>query len=95
MSPQLISIYALVAMFVVATILPINMGVLAFVGAFLVGTLVAGQTTSAIIAGFPGGLFLMLSNGGLTHVFPAVEHLAEIIAWIGPAPLHRRVWRGE
>ena len=54
MSPQLISIYALVAMFVVATILPINMGVLAFVGAFLVGTLVAGQTTSAIIAGFPG-----------------------------------------
>jgi imidazolonepropionase len=24
-----------------------------------------------------------------------VEHLAEIIAWIGPAPLHRRVWRGE
>ena len=38
MSPQLISIYALVAMFVVATILPVNMGVLAFVGAFLVGT---------------------------------------------------------
>ncbi len=24
-----------------------------------------------------------------------VEHPAEIIAWIGPAPLHRRVWRGE
>jgi imidazolonepropionase len=24
-----------------------------------------------------------------------VEHLAEIVAWIGPAPLHRRVWRGE
>jgi imidazolonepropionase len=23
-----------------------------------------------------------------------VDHLAEIIAWIGPAPLHRRVWRG-
>ncbi|HKH33010.1 MAG TPA: imidazolonepropionase [Beijerinckiaceae bacterium] len=23
-----------------------------------------------------------------------IEHLAEIIAWIGPAPLHRRVWRG-
>ena len=23
-----------------------------------------------------------------------VEHLAEIVAWIGPAPLHGRVWRG-
>ena len=43
MSPELISIYALCAMFVVATILPVNMGVLAFVGAFLVGTLVAGM----------------------------------------------------
>jgi imidazolonepropionase len=24
-----------------------------------------------------------------------VEHLAQIVAWIGPAPLHRRVWRGR
>jgi imidazolonepropionase len=24
-----------------------------------------------------------------------VEHLAEIVAWIGPAPLHQRVWRGK
>ena len=45
MSPHWISIYALGAMFVVATALPINMGVLAFVGAFLVGTLVAGMET--------------------------------------------------
>ncbi|GEO16945.1 SLC13 family permease [Microvirga aerophila] len=72
MSPQLISIYALVAMFVVATILPINMGVLAFVGAFLVGTLVAGQTTNAIIAGFPGGLFLTLV--GITFLFAIAQN---------------------
>jgi di/tricarboxylate transporter len=72
MSPQLISIYALIAMFVVATILPINMGVLAFVGAFLVGTLVAGQTTSAIIAGFPGGLFLTLV--GITFLFAIAQN---------------------
>lgn len=72
MSPQLISIYALAAMFVVATILPINMGVLAFVGAFLVGTLVAGQTTSAIIAGFPGGLFLTLV--GITFLFAIAQN---------------------
>src|SRR5215208_6878161 len=72
MSPQLISIYALIAMFAVATILPINMGVLAFVGAFLVGTLVAGQTTSAIIAGFPGGLFLTLV--GITFLFAIAQN---------------------
>src|SRR5690606_40573624 len=53
MTPHLISIYALVAMFVIATIWPINMGVLAFVGAFLVGTLLAAQTTKDIIGGFP------------------------------------------
>ena len=44
MSPELFSILALVAMFVIATILPVNMGIVAFVGAFLIGTLVAGQT---------------------------------------------------
>src|SRR6478752_3045575 len=72
MSPQLISIYALVLMFVVATILPVNMGVLAFVGAFLIGTLVAGQTTGAIIAGFPGGLFLTLV--GITFLFAIAQN---------------------
>ena len=38
MTPQLISIYALAAMFVVATLWPINMGVLAFVGAKMVAS---------------------------------------------------------
>jgi di/tricarboxylate transporter len=71
-TPQLISIYALVAMFVIATILPINMGVLAFVGAYLVGTLVAGQSTKDIIAGFPGGLFLTLV--GITYLFAIAQN---------------------
>ena len=71
MTPQLISIYALCAMFVVATIWPVNMGVLAFVGAFLVGTLVAGMSTKDIITGFPGGLIalaLAMVGGGLTAI---------------------------
>jgi di/tricarboxylate transporter len=72
MSAQLISIYALAAMFVIATILPVNMGVLAFVGAFLVGTLVAGQSANAIIAGFPGGLFLTLV--GITYLFALAQN---------------------
>ncbi|HEX2553774.1 MAG TPA: imidazolonepropionase [Microvirga sp.] len=24
-----------------------------------------------------------------------VEHLAQVVAWIGPAPLHARIWRGQ
>ncbi len=72
MSPELISIYALAAMFVVATVLPINMGVLAFVGAFLVGTLVAGMPTREILAGFPAGLFLTLV--GITYLFALAQN---------------------
>ncbi|SNR54383.1 hypothetical protein EYF88_12915 [Paracoccus sediminis] len=72
MTPHLISIYALVLMFVIATIWPINMGVLAFVGAFLVGTLLAAQSTKDIIAGFPAGLFLTLV--GITWLFALAQN---------------------
>lgn len=72
MSPEMISIYGLAAMFLVATILPINMGILAFVGAFLIGTLVADQTTKQIIAGFPGSLFLTLV--GITYLFAIAQN---------------------
>ena len=72
MSPEVLSILGLCAMFVIATILPVNMGVLAFVGSFLVGTLVAGMSTKDIIAGFPGGLFLTLV--GITYLFALAQN---------------------
>jgi di/tricarboxylate transporter len=68
----MMSIYVLVAMFVLATVLPINMGVIAFVGAFLVGTLVAGMTTKAIMGGFPAELFLTLV--GITYLFAQAQN---------------------
>lgn len=40
-------------MFIIATILPINMGVPAFVGAFLVGTLIVGMQMKASWQAFP------------------------------------------
>ena len=79
MSAQMISIYALGAMFVIATILPINMGVLAFVGAFLVGTLGAGMSAKAILAGFPADLFLTLV--GITYLF-AIAQNNGTIDWV-------------
>ncbi|MBP0630633.1 SLC13 family permease [Cupriavidus sp. AcVe19-1a] len=72
MSPHVISISALGLMFVIATVLPINMGALAFVGAFLVGTLAAAMPAKAILAGFPADLFLTLV--GITYLFAVAQN---------------------
>jgi len=69
---ELIPILALVAMFVAATLLPINMGTLGFVAAFLVGTLAVGMNTDDIIAGFPSELFLTLV--GVTYLFAIAQN---------------------
>jgi Na+/H+ antiporter NhaD/arsenite permease-like protein len=67
MSPEIISILALVAMFVLATLLPINIGVMAFVAAFLVGTAVADMDGETILGGFPSELAVTLI--GITYLF--------------------------
>lgn len=72
MSAHWISICTLIGMFVLATVLPINMGVIAFVGAFLVGTLVAGLNAKAILGGFPADLFLTLV--GITYLFALAQN---------------------
>lgn len=83
MNHHFIAISALGAMFVVATALPINMGVLAFSGAFLVGTLVAGMTAKAIMAGFPADLFLTLA--GITYLFALAQNNGTIDWLVGLA----------
>ncbi|MGA0612780.1 SLC13 family permease [Caldimonas sp. KR1-144] len=83
MNSHWIAISALGAMFVVATALPINMGVLAFSGAFLVGTLVAGMTAKAIMAGFPADLFLTLA--GITYLFALAQNNGTIDWLVGLA----------
>lgn len=72
MTNHLIAIFILIAMFVVATALPINIGVLAFVGAFIVGALLMGDTAKEIISGFPSGLFLTLA--GITWLFALAQN---------------------
>jgi di/tricarboxylate transporter len=66
MSNELISILVLVAVFLIATLLPINMGVLGIVAAFAVGTAM-GVSEDDIFAGFPGDLFVILV--GVTYLF--------------------------
>ncbi len=72
MSSHMIAILVLALMFVLATALPINMGVIAFVGAFLVGSVVAGMQAKAIMAGFPAELFLTLV--GITFLFAQAQN---------------------
>lgn len=72
MSSHVIAICVLALMFIIATAMPINMGVIAFVGAFLVGTLVAGMETKAIMSGYPAELFLTLV--GITFLFAQAQN---------------------
>jgi di/tricarboxylate transporter len=71
-SPEIVTILALVAIFAIATFLPINMGALAFVAAFLVGTLSVGLSTDDILAGFPAELVVTLI--GVTYLFAIAQN---------------------
>jgi di/tricarboxylate transporter len=67
MSPEVLTIIVLVAMFLLATVLDTNLGVLGFIAAFGVGTLALGMGTDEIVRGFPAGVFVILV--GLTYLF--------------------------
>jgi len=71
-SPEIISIIVLVVMFVVATIWPINLGVMGFVAAFLVGTLLGGLSAEGTVSGFPIELFVLLT--GVTLLFVIAQN---------------------
>jgi di/tricarboxylate transporter len=83
MSIHLVSILLLVVAFVIATTLPINLGAIALVAAFIVGTLVlegdAGDVADGIVAGFPGGLFVTLV--GVTFLF-AIARANGTVDWL-------------
>ena len=62
----LLSLLALAAVFVVATTTPVNMGVLAFVAAFLVGS-ASGIAVDDVLGFFPGDVFVLVV--GITLLF--------------------------
>lgn len=79
MSAELISIAALVAIFVITGVFSVNMGALAFAAAFLVGTLAGGLSTDDILDGFPGDIFMVLV--GVTYLF-AIARANGTIDWL-------------
>jgi di/tricarboxylate transporter len=66
MSNELISLLVLVVIFLIGTTMPVNMGVLGIVAAFVVGTAM-GVSEDDLFAGFPGDLFIILV--GVTYLF--------------------------
>ncbi|WP_433510032.1 SLC13 family permease [Nonomuraea sp. CA-143628] len=85
MSAEILSILALIVMFVIATFFPVNLGALALVGAFLVGTLAAGMSTDDILGAFPGSLFVILV--GVTFLF-AIATNNGTVDWLVRAAVH-------
>jgi di/tricarboxylate transporter len=88
MSVHVVSILALVVAFVIATLLPVNLGALALVAAFVIGSAVLegspDDVADAIFAGFPGSLFVTLV--GVTFLF-AIARANGTVDWL----VHRAV----
>ncbi|OLL73555.1 Dicarboxylate carrier protein [Pseudonocardia sp. Ae168_Ps1] len=79
MPPDLVALLVLVGVFLVATLRPVNMGAVALVAAFVVGTFVVGESTDELLAGFPGDLFVILV--GVTYLF-AIAKRNGTVDWL-------------
>jgi di/tricarboxylate transporter len=88
MSVHVVSILALVVAFVIATLLPVNLGAIALVAAFVIGSFVLegspDDVADAIFDGFPGSLFVTLV--GVTFLF-AIARANGTVDWL----VHRAV----
>lgn len=71
MNADAVSIVFLVVIFVLGTVLPINIGSLAFAATFLL-TLIAGLPVSDVAAAFPSNLFSLLV--GITYMFAIAQN---------------------
>ncbi|MHA4837715.1 SLC13 family permease [Sphingopyxis sp. MSC1_008] len=76
---HLILIGTLALVFFIATIRPVNMGLLALAAAFLVGTTLVDIPAKEVLAGFPGDLVVILV--GVTFVFAIAERNGAI-EWV-------------
>jgi di/tricarboxylate transporter len=79
MSAEVVSLLALAVVFAVAIGLSVNMGLLAFAAAFLIGTLAADMTADDIFGVFPGDIFVVLV--GITYLF-AIAQRNGTVDWL-------------
>ncbi|NLU74313.1 C4-dicarboxylate ABC transporter [Streptomyces sp. HNM0575] len=67
MSIHVIGVATLAIVFIVGTLRPVNIGALALVATFLIGTLAVHESLDKILSGFPPDLFVLLV--GVTYLF--------------------------
>ncbi len=67
MSPHIVAILVLAGIFVLGTTRSVNLGVLALVGAFVVGVWTFAVDAADVLDGFPANLFVILV--GVTYLF--------------------------
>ena len=72
MGPEWIAIIALVALFVAGTVLPINMGALAYVAAWFVGVFALNMDEKEVLGGISADLVLTLI--GVTYLFSIAKN---------------------
>ncbi|UQS26003.1 hypothetical protein L1857_25930 [Amycolatopsis thermalba] len=72
MPTALLSIGVLAAVLALATVRPVNMGVLGLVAAFFVGSLIGGESPDDVLASFPAELFVVLV--GVTYLFAIAKN---------------------
>ena len=96
-SIHVFGVTALILLFILGTVRSVNLGALALVATYLIGTLYAGESTRELLAGFPVDLFVLLvgvtylfgiaaANGTIEWVIDhAVRHIGEraaVIPWL-------------
>jgi di/tricarboxylate transporter len=79
MPVEVISIVGLVLIFLLATLRSVNMGAVAFLGTFLIGTFLFDESADDLFASFPGDLFLVLV--GVTLLF-AIAKTNGTVDWL-------------
>ena len=82
MSIELISVIILVLMFVTATWRDVNMGILGFVAAFVLGAVLLNLEINEVWQGFPADLFVALV--GLTYLFGFAQNngaIEVLVSW--------------
>jgi Na+/H+ antiporter NhaD/arsenite permease-like protein len=72
MGIELVTIFVLLIMFVIGSVIAINIGVLGFVAAFVVGTFFGGLSVKDIYSAFPVDMFILLA--GVTYLFAIAQN---------------------
>lgn len=67
MTIHILSAIALALVFVLGTTRPVNIGILALIATFVLGTTLAGESPDDVLAGFPADIFVLLV--GVTYLF--------------------------